>query len=635
MSGLLQETRGTVRLLRFDNPARRNALSPALRMELLRALEAAECDPSIRSVLLTGGEEVFCAGGDLGDMRVTELAAGRARMQDNARLVRQMVRMGKPLIAAVEGWAVGAGLSVALACDSIVCGAGARFAAGFGKVGLLADLGQLHTLPARIGWGRARQILMFGQVVEAEEALRIGLADRLCAAGGALAMALELAGRVEQQAPLPLAMTKALLAEGLDLLLEREGELQSQLFLSADHAEGKAAFLAKRPPYSEETEMTDYDSLDDNAFRLMVREWIAANYPQRIRNPPRRLGREETREWYLLLSRQGWLCPGWPREYGGMGLSAGKQLIMMEEMEEYGCARLPDSGVTMLGPLLIRYGDEAQRARFLPRILSGEDIWCQGYSEPNAGSDLASLRTEARLENGEWVINGQKTWTTMGSEANWIFLLVRTERSAKAQHGISFLLVPMDSPGIEVRPILNLELHGEFCEVFFNDVRVPYDSLVGEINQGWSMAKALLGFERIFLGSPKQSTFALQRLERLARHLGLWHDPLFARRFAALSMDLDSHKALYERFAERLRRGESLGPEVSMLKIFQSELFQRISELGLEVAGEDSALLQPFAEDPELHPAGIFIQSRPTTIYGGSNEIQRNILAKSVLGLPG
>ncbi|WP_174190427.1 acyl-CoA dehydrogenase family protein, partial [Klebsiella pneumoniae] len=133
---------------------------------------------------------------------------------------------------------------------------------------------------------------------------------------------------------------------------------------------------------------------------------------------------------------------------------------------------------TMLGPLLIRYGDEAQRARFLPRILSGEDIWCQGYSEPNAGSDLASLRTEARLENGEWVINGQKTWTTMGSEANWIFLLVRTERSAKAQHGISFLLVPMDSPGIEVRPILNLELHGEFCEVFFNDVRVPYDSLV-------------------------------------------------------------------------------------------------------------------------------------------------------------
>lgn len=202
--------------------------------------------------------------------------------------------------------------------------------------------------------------------------------------------------------------------------------------------------------------MTDYNRLDDDTFRRVVRDWIAAHYPQRIRNPSHRLGREETREWYLLLSRQGWLCPGWPAEYGGMGLSAGKQLIMMEEMEDYGCARLPDSGVTMLGPLLIRYGDEAQRARFLPRILSGEDIWCQGYSEPNAGSDLASLRTEARLENGEWVVNGQKTWTTMGAEANWMFMLVRTERSTRAQQGISFLLVSMDSPGIEVRPILNL-----------------------------------------------------------------------------------------------------------------------------------------------------------------------------------
>ncbi|KAF1065346.1 MAG: putative acyl-CoA dehydrogenase FadE17 [Pseudomonas citronellolis] len=380
--------------------------------------------------------------------------------------------------------------------------------------------------------------------------------------------------------------------------------------------------------------MTDYNQLDDESFRLSVREWIAANYPQRIRNPAHRLGREDTREWYQALSRQGWLCPGWPTRYGGMGLDAGKQLIMIEEMENYGCARLPDSGITMLGPLLIRYGSDAQRERFLPRILSGEDIWCQGYSEPNAGSDLASLRTEAVLEDGQWRINGQKTWTTMGSEANWIFVLARTERGPKAQHGISFLLVPMDSPGIDVRPILNLELHGEFCEVFFNDVRVPHDHLVGEVNQGWGMAKALLGFERIFLGSPKQATFALERLARLARHQGVWQEPAFAQRFAALAMDLDSHKALYERFAERLRRGESLGPDVSMLKIFQSELYQRISELGLEIAGPDSALQNPFAVDPDLHPAGIFIQSRPTTIYGGTNEIQRNILAKSVLGLP-
>ena len=381
--------------------------------------------------------------------------------------------------------------------------------------------------------------------------------------------------------------------------------------------------------------MTDYNAMGDGEFRLMVREWIAANYPQRIRNPAHRLGRDDTREWYQALSRQGWLCPGWPVRYGGMGLCAGKQLIMIEEMEGYGCARLPDSGITMLGPLLIRYGSDAQRERFLPRILSGEDIWCQGYSEPNAGSDLASLRTEAVLEGGQWRINGQKTWTTMGSEANWIFVLARTERGGKPQQGISFLLVPMDSPGVEVRPILNLELQGEFCEVFFNDVRVPAEHLVGEVNQGWSMAKALLGFERIFLGSPKQATFAFERLARLARREGLWDDSAFAQRFAALSMDLDCHKALYGHFAERLRRGENLGPEVSMLKVHQSELYQRISELGLEIAGPDSALLQPLADDPELHPAGIFIQSRPTTIYGGTNEIQRNILAKSLLGLPG
>lgn len=245
---LIQQTQGSVRLLRLNNPARRNALSPVVRAELLVALKLAEDDPAIRSVVITGSSEVFCAGGDLSDMHVTDLNAGRLRMQKNADLIRQMLRMSKPLIAAIEGWAVGAGLSLALACDSLVCGATARFAAGFGKVGLLADLGQLHTLPARIGIGRARQVLMFGQVIEAEEALRIGLVDQLCAAGDALGTALALAARVEQQAPLPLAMTKALLADGLELLLEREGDFQSQLFLSADHAEGKAAFLDKRSP---------------------------------------------------------------------------------------------------------------------------------------------------------------------------------------------------------------------------------------------------------------------------------------------------------------------------------------------------------------------------------------------------
>lgn len=378
----------------------------------------------------------------------------------------------------------------------------------------------------------------------------------------------------------------------------------------------------------------DYNKLEDGDFRGLVRDWIHAHYPADIRNPPYRLGIQETRPWYDRLSERGWLAPGWPAEYGGMGLSAGKQLVMMEEMEEYGCARLPDSGITMLGPLLIRYGSDQQKDAFLPKIISGEHIWCQGYSEPNAGSDLAGLRTEALDAGDEWIVNGQKTWTTLATEANWIFLLVRTDREAKPQRGISFLLVPMDSPGIEVRPIRNLESRTEFCEVFFTDVRVPKGNLVGEIHNGWSMAKAVLGFERLFLGSPKQSTNALARVKRLAHHLGLWDDPLFQDRYTILSMDLDCHKALYEHFADRLKRGETLGADVSMLKVFQSDLYQRISELAISMAGELSGTLEPLPGEPDLHPAGLFIQSRPTTIYGGSNEIQRNILAKHLLGLP-
>ncbi|VVN67896.1 acyl-CoA dehydrogenase family protein [Pseudomonas fluorescens] len=381
------------------------------------------------------------------------------------------------------------------------------------------------------------------------------------------------------------------------------------------------------------TSTLDYTTMDDSTFRQHVRDWVRGHYPEQLRNPRKRLGTDSSHEWYQLLSRQGWLAPGWPRELGGMGLSAGKQLIMMEEMEQHGCARLPDTGLTMLGPLLIHFGTEEQKAFYLPKILSGDHIWCQGYSEPDAGSDLSSLRTEAIDAGDHWRVNGQKTWTTMGSEANWIFVLVRTDRGAKAQAGISFLLMPMDSPGVQVRPILNLDLHTEFCEVFFDDVKVPKVNLVGEINQGWSMAKALLGFERIFLGSPKQSTHALERLRRLAQLTGVWTDPVFRQRYADLHLDLDSHCALFESFADALRRGEPLGAEVSMLKIFQSELYQRINEVALEIAGEQSALLDPLPEDRALYPAGLFIQSLPTTIYGGSNEIQRNILAKQVLGL--
>lgn len=382
------------------------------------------------------------------------------------------------------------------------------------------------------------------------------------------------------------------------------------------------------------TQPPDFDALGDEAFRAAVRTFLADHHPRHLRNPAKRLHWDEARDWYLILASHGWLAPSWPRRYGGMGLSASKQLIYVDEFERFGAARLPDHGIILLGPLLIRHGSEEQKSHFLPKILSGEHIWCQGYSEPNAGSDLASLRTEAVLDGEEWVINGQKTWTTLAQDANWIFLLVRTAKGGKKQEGISFLLAPMDSPGITVRPILNIHRHDEFCEVFFDNVRVPKGNLVGEINRGWSMAKALLGFERIFLGSPRQSAHALARLKHLARHLGVWDDPVFCDRYTQLALDLADHNALFETFADRLRRGESLGPDVSLLKIHQSELFQRITDTMMEIAAEHAGLLDPIDGDRDLDPAGLFLTARAATIYGGSSEVQRNILAKSVLGLP-
>ncbi|MCW3473079.1 acyl-CoA dehydrogenase family protein [Limobrevibacterium gyesilva] len=379
----------------------------------------------------------------------------------------------------------------------------------------------------------------------------------------------------------------------------------------------------------------DLDSLDDDSFRVVVRRWVEANYPEELRNPPKRLHWRDNKPWYFKLAEQGWLCPGWPRAFGGMGLSAAKQIIFIEECERHGVARTNDHGIVMVGPLLIQYGSKEQQDFFLPKILSGEHVWCQGYSEPNAGSDLASLRTEAVSDGDHWVVNGQKTWTTLANDANWIFLLVRTDRTAKKQEGISFLLVPMDSPGVTVRPIVNLDLHDEFCEVFFDNVRVPKAWTVGEVNKGWTMAKALLGFERIFLGSPKLSGYALTRLRVLAERMGVFDDLAFQDQYTRLRLELADLKALHATFVDIVRRGETLGPDVSMLKVIQTELFQKITDTMMDIAGENAGLLDPMEGNRELHPSGLFIQARPSTIYGGSNEIQRNILAKNVLGLPG
>lgn len=408
----------------------------------------------------------------------------------------------------------------------------------------------------------------------------------------------------------------------LALLAETTGSDELDDSTSVQPASGGAA------------EVEDLNTLDNETFRAEVRHWIEQNYPEEIRSPSRRLHLKDNWPWYKALSDKGWLCPAWPKEYGGMGLSAEKQVIMIEELERHGCARLNDHGPTMLGPLLIRYGSEAQRQEYLPKILSGEHIWCQGYSEPGAGSDLAALRTRAVRDGDEWVINGQKIWTTMASDANWIFLLARTDTEVAKQHGISFFLVPMDTPGVTVRPIISLEMHDDFCEVFFDDVRIPAENLVGEENKGWSMAKALLGFERVFIGSPRQADQAFSRLLELGEYCGMADDPVFQEQCSAFMLDLENHKSLYAEFVQAASEGKGVGPEVSLLKVSQSELFCRITEYMTEIAGVEASWTEDLDPETKLNPSALFLQARASTIYAGSSEIQRNIVAKAVLGLP-
>jgi hypothetical protein len=380
---------------------------------------------------------------------------------------------------------------------------------------------------------------------------------------------------------------------------------------------------------------TDYNAISDADFRQDVRTFFERNYPEQLRYILRRARWDEMRGWWRTLYDKGWIAPNWPREHGGMGLDAGKMVIFLEEMERHGVARPPDQGITQVGPIIMKFGTDAQKAYYLPRTLSGECIWCQGYSEPNAGSDLANLQTSAVIEGEEFVINGQKIWTSMAHDATHIYLLVRTDRQAKKQEGISFLLVDLATPGITVRPIRNIAGHEEFCEVFFDDVRVPLDALVGKLNAGWTVAKALLTFERLNIGSPRRPQYALRRLEMLARAKGLFSDPGFVDRYTALHLDIEDQGSLYSRFVDQVKRGEPLGQDVSALKIWGMEAWQRLTELLVETGAEEGVIEGVRdVDDVDVDFLSTFYYSRPSTIYGGSSEIQRNIMAKYVLKLP-
>ncbi len=382
----------------------------------------------------------------------------------------------------------------------------------------------------------------------------------------------------------------------------------------------------------------DWNAMPDDEFRAAFRDLVERRLPQELRfMRKQRPLFDEVAVWYHALAEEGWLSPVWPVEYGGMGLNPAKHMIYVEEWGRLGCPRIPDHGLGLIGPLLLAFGTEEQKAHFLPRILSGEDVWCQGYSEPNSGSDLASLRTAAVRDGDHFIVNGQKIWTTLAHCANWIFALVRTSRDEKVrQKGITVLLIDMTTPGVKVRPIANLRGETDFCEVFFDNVRVPAANLVGEVDQGWNVAKAVLGHERIFLGAPTRPEIAMERLEKLARARGAFDDPAFLSRYAKHRLDIYDLGSAFERFAKVLREGGELGADVSILKIFTTELYQRITEETIALAGEDARYLDDIeAGNGEVDAMNLFLDSRAPAIFGGSNEIQRNILSKAVLGLPG
>jgi alkylation response protein AidB-like acyl-CoA dehydrogenase len=391
-------------------------------------------------------------------------------------------------------------------------------------------------------------------------------------------------------------------------------------------------------------------SAEDDAFRKEVRDWLAANLPADLQHKVHnhlRLNKEEYVRWHRILSKKGWVAPGWPREWGGTGWSATQRHIFEEECGAAGTPMIMAFGVAMVAPVLMKFGTEAQKKYYLPRIHDCTDWWCQGYSEPGSGSDLASLKTRAVRDGEHYVVNGQKTWTTLAQHADMMFCLVRTLESERRQEGISFLLIDMKTPGITVRPIIMLDEDHEVNEVFFDDVRVPVQNLVGEENKGWTCAKYLLGHERTGIAAVGRSKRELEFLKRLAAAQSkngrpLIDDPIFATKVANIEIELMALEMTVLRVVSSEGGQKGPGPEASLLKVKGTEIQQGLTELMLEAIGPNA---MPFereylegrtahALDDDAAPlAAYYFNFRKTSIYGGSNEIQKNIMSQMILGL--
>ena len=398
-------------------------------------------------------------------------------------------------------------------------------------------------------------------------------------------------------------------------------------------------------------------SAADTRFREEVRDFIAAELTPDLRKAGRSMTSvyadyEVGMKWQRILLKRGWVAPAWPVEYGGCGWSVAQRYIFASEMASAGAPPLSPMGIGMCGPVLIGHGTAEQKAHYLPRMLTGEDFWCQGYSEPGSGSDLASLQMSARDDGDHFICNGHKIWTTHANVANWIFCLVRTAREKIPQLGITFLLIDMRTPGVDVKPIVSLSGEHIQNEVFFTDVRVPKKNVVGQVGDGWTVAKYLMQFERGGGVSSPGLKVRLEKIRAMAKAEGM-DDENFLAKIAQAAIDVESLQAVEMRVMSSLSQGQAPGAESSMLKMVGTELSQRLTELALEAAGIYAMPYQPFAvsaggPSPNYRPpsnqspvgpdyswsvTAKYLNDRAGSIYAGTNEVQRNILSKAVLGL--
>jgi alkylation response protein AidB-like acyl-CoA dehydrogenase len=385
---------------------------------------------------------------------------------------------------------------------------------------------------------------------------------------------------------------------------------------------------------------------EETAFRHEIRQWVAENLPKDISHKVHNalhLSKDDMQRWAKILGKKGWLGYGWPREFGGPGWNAIQRHLFEEECALAGAPRIIPFGPVMVAPVIMAFGSPEQHRRFLPGIMSGEVWWCQGYSEPGSGSDLASLKTRAERKGDKYIVNGQKTWTTLAQHADWIFCLVRTSTEGKPQTGISFLLIDMKSPGVTVRPIIMLDGEHEVNEVFFDNVEVPAENLIGEENKGWTYAKYLLAHERTNIADVNRAKRELERLKRIAKAEGVYDDQRLRDQIALLEVDIVALEMMVLRVLSAEQGGKKQLDVAGLLKIRGSEIQQRYTELMMLAGGAYSL---PFIQEAldagwqgeyvgaaHLAPlAGTYFNVRKTTIYGGSNEVQRNIVAQTVLG---